>query len=181
MPFLFSYSLALIILIPGIIAFGRQWDDYSHIRDTISRLGEQRAPQAFWVRWGIFFPVGLFLLALSYTLFSKWHAAAILSLSLGIGYLISAPFPCDHGCPLSGTLAQWIHNLGGAVMYGGSLWSLWELAKFHGHWLIYVDIIAGLSVLGVATPVVWSYRGLAQRIAEVIFFGALGYALLMIY
>lgn len=50
-----------LFLTAGICFFGRRRMGYSHLRHTISELGEQGAADMQRVSWGLFFPVGLAL------------------------------------------------------------------------------------------------------------------------
>ena len=151
---------------------------YSHIRHTISELGEAGAPDQRLVAVGIFLPVGLLLLAEAYLLRVSWPPAAALALCIAVGYLGAAVFPCDPGSPASGSARQGMHNLAGGVEYVGGGFALLTLAKDLGD----PFRIAGFIVLGAAVALTVMpaspVRGLIQRIAELCLFGGLTLAAL---
>jgi len=164
---------ALGLLVTGLVVLAPRKRDYSHVVHTISELGEVGAPDQRLVAWSVFFPVGLLLLPITYRFQSSAPAVATLAGSIAAGYLIAALFPCDPGSPVSGTLRQGIHNLGGAVEYlGGGLSLFWAAERFG-----FVFRVLGFVVVGVAFALTvlpsTSSRGLVQRIGEACLFGAL--------
>jgi hypothetical protein len=97
---------AALYLALASLAFGAQRSDYDHVRDTLSELGAQGAPAQRAVSWGVFLPVGLAALVAGACTWPRALAASGLALSLALGYLGAALFPCDPGAPLRGSRRQ---------------------------------------------------------------------------
>lgn len=72
-------------LAAGIYLFGRRRPAYSHLRHTISELGERGASDARVVSWGFFFPVGVSLAAISLLYREAAVEAAGLAGAIAIG------------------------------------------------------------------------------------------------
>lgn len=163
--------LASIYLAAGIIFFGRKRKTYSHFRHTISELGESGSPYERAVSVGLFLPVGLALVFISF-LNNPHEALRRLSFCIGAGYLVAAFFPCDKGSPLDGSWRQHAHNLGGFAEYGGGAYFI-SHSSFEGAFsFISTGLIAAIVVvctLLLAVPT-FSLRGLVQRVAEVLLF-----------
>lgn len=162
----------VIYLVGGIIYFGFRRPGYSHLRHTISELGEDGAPNRRAVSWGLFFPVGVGLLLGA--LLAHVPALRGLLLCLGIGYLVAAVFPCDVGSPSSGSAKQAVHNLGGAVEYIGGIFFLHQAQSA----LLFQEVVSATVQLGLLTGCLLALsvpgfpgRGLVQRVAEVLLFG----------
>jgi hypothetical protein len=149
---------------------------YSHIKHSISEIGEIGAPNQRFVAFGLFLPIGLVLLLVAYLVRPASPAAAALALCIAVGYIGAAAFPCDPGSPLFGTARQVLHNLAGAVEYAGGGFALMKLAESFGQ----PFKAAGFVVLGatIALSVLPSnsVRGIIQRIAESCLFGGLALA-----
>ncbi len=168
-------TITSVYLLIGIIYFGAKKPAYSHRKDTISELGAQGSKFAGMVNNGLFLPVGMLLFTIA-LLNTTNSVLAGLSLSLGIGYMVAGFFPCDPGSPLRGTVRQQIHNIGGFIEYAGGLVYLMRASnqglrffsldyKIAGYGLIVCIILISLPKS--------SFRGLAQRAAELILFGSL--------
>lgn len=174
-----TYSLITLYLLAGIIYFAQRRREYSHVRHTISELGEMGAPHQRFVSLGLFLPIGAALLLIGLFLYRQASEEISdvlggLSICVGIGYIVAAFFPCDKGSPLSGTTRQQIHNLGGFVEYAGSAFFLIQAAdRLPSSWFdtIGYTVLAGAVLLSVQA--LFSWRGLIQRVAEVSLFGAL--------
>lgn len=177
-PVLSLLTAALTAIVP--MYFGRRKPGYSHIRHTISELGETGSPVGRSVALYGFLPTGL---SLWLFLWAAAEAAPHVSreifylLSLvGTGYVGSAFFPSDRNAPMFGSWSNTFHNLVGSLEYigaGGAFVSLerddfWaplsSVAKYAG-FLIFVCFCG----LGFAHPL----RGLVQRIAETTIFGGI--------
>ncbi|UOQ70083.1 DUF998 domain-containing protein [Hymenobacter cellulosilyticus] len=159
-------------LVCGIGYFGFRRPCYSHLRHTISELGEDGAPHRRAVSWGLFFPVGAGLLLGAFM--ADTSALRGLLLCLGTGYVIAAVFPCDVGSPSSGSAKQAVHNLGGAVEYIGGIFFLYQAQKA----LLFQAVVPANVQLGLLTGCLLALsvpgfpgRGLVQRVAEVLLFG----------
>lgn len=166
--------LPALSLLAGIIYFGSRKPAYSHLKHTISELGEQGSPVAQWVNYGMFLPVGLLLWVV--VMLTDEKAVAGLAACIGIGYVVAAFFPCDVGSPSSGSWRQQLHNVGGAIEYlGGAYW----IGQFDSSitLLSYSLVNVGVGAVLVGTVLVsmqnLAWRGLVQRLVEIILFGSL--------
>lgn len=170
-------AIAAVYLFAVLIVLGRQKPEYSHIRHAISEIGEVGAPHQRFVAFGLFLPVGLLLLIVAWLVQPASAASAGLALCISIGYLVAAIFPFDVGSPLTGSVRQMIHNLGGAVEYIGGAFALLRIAEDLGS----PFRVAGFFVLGAAialslTPLA-SVRGIVQRLAELCLFMGLAFSI----
>lgn len=162
--------------------FARRRPGYSHLRNTISELGETGAPDATRVAWLAFAPLGLavwmFVAVLGGQLPEDAKTGLVLLSLLGVSYVGAAVFPCDAGAPFWGTWRNQMHNLVAAIGYFGAGAGLIELGR------IFEDVsplsglalatstlgkgvLAGIFVLSFESPV----RGLIQRVIEAAVFG----------
>lgn len=164
-------ALAAYLLL-GVAYFGLRRPGYSQLRHTISELGEDGATNRRAVSWGLFFPVGAGLLLGA--LLTDTPPLRGLLLCLGTGYVVAAVFPCDVGSPSSGSAKQAVHNLGGAVEYIGGIFFLSQAQ----HQLLGQAIISPTAQLGLLAGCLvalslpgFPWRGLVQRVAEVVLFG----------
>lgn len=148
---------------------------YSHVRDTISELGERGASDSQRVNFGLFLPVALLLFGASATIFSSGERIAMLGLCMGVGYLVSLVAPCDPGSPLAGSFRQTLHNVGGGIEYCGGALSLWLVAEEHGAFFFYSGWIVAIGVVAISIPGL-PIRGLVQRGVETILFVCMSYA-----
>ena len=179
---------AIFVLI-GTIVFASLRPEYTHIRNTISELGETGAALGHQVSYGIFLPAGLlvwaavYLAANSATTRELKVVLALLS-SLGTGYVMAAIFPCDPGSPLMGSWRQQVHNFFGFIEYAGTASGmLLACHMFLKKGLISTGVafgVAGVVVLlclaGLSIASAFPYRGGIQRIAEAIMFvGAIAF------
>ncbi|MCO5237897.1 MAG: DUF998 domain-containing protein [Chitinophagaceae bacterium] len=164
-----------VFLIAGIIFFAARRPGYSHIRNTISELGEDNAPGADVVNMRLFLPAGVVLIWIGIAGWNRMNGWE-LALCIGAGYTLSALFPCDPGAPLIGGFRQMMHNLAGLIEYGGGIYFLYK-AK---HLLFSTGpvssglIVSVMTICAVLAPLpVFRWRGLLQRIMELILFGQL--------
>ncbi|HRP57141.1 DUF998 domain-containing protein [Agriterribacter sp.] len=165
----------IIFLVSGIVYFAFQRPCYSHLKHTISELGEEGAVNSRAANLGLFLPVGLLLIL--FGMLSSGNAnTKALSFCLGAGYLISALFPCDPGSPLGGSTNQTVHNIGGFIEYAGGIYFL----NRNRHLLLTTNFIEPLWIIGFLVVCIiltslpgFKLRGLSQRILEAILFGQL--------
>ncbi len=172
-------ATVLALLVPVIGARGES--GYSHVSQFISELGAVGAANAAWVSAAGFAPIGglvLAFLAFASAAFprSRWRTAGVLCLgAIGVGYLVSAVFPCDAGCPASGSFSQSIHNVFGFLEYAGALAGLLLLAAAFRrspgwHRLAAPSVVAAgflaVGFFGMLVPGFEPVRGVSQRIAE---------------
>ncbi|MEQ8364774.1 MAG: DUF998 domain-containing protein [Cyclobacteriaceae bacterium] len=166
--------LAPLFLFSGIFYFGFGKQSYSHIKHTISELGEVGYAKSKLVSLVFFLPLGLVLMALA--LSSSYLVIQGLAGSLAVGYILAAFFPCDSGSPFSGTWRQQIHNLGGFVEYAGGTICLFLASEegFQFYFLEYktIGMIVLICTIIISIPGI-AIRGLVQRIAEFLLFASL--------
>jgi hypothetical protein len=178
--------LAVLLAVVVPIAAGRLEPGYSHRSQFISELGAQGAANAAAVSLAGFAPIGalvLAFLAFAHGTFpgTQIKTAGTLCLGMvGIAYLIAALFPCDAGCPGSGSLSQSVHNTFGFFEYIGAVVGLILLGSAFResiHWrplvaacLALVPVVAA-ALAAMLTPQLAPVRGLSQRLAEAAIFG----------
>lgn len=174
-------ALACVVavgLLVAVFVFGRRRAGYSHVRHTISELGEVGARDQRRVGWGVFLPVGLGCLVLSVLASSASGPPPVvagmrlLAASLAAGYLVAALFPCDPGSPLQGSWRQGIHNLGGGAEYVGGAASLVVLAPTLGQAALGAAAVVGLGTIALSIPGTPG-RGAVQRVVETVLVAAL--------
>jgi hypothetical protein len=167
--------IAVSFLTAGVIYFGNNINHYSHLKHTISELGETGSVFEKKVNYCLFLPVGI-LLAIVALLERENINVMGLSLVLAVGYIVAAFFPCDPGSPSSGTWKQQLHNTGGFIQYAGSIYFIMKAGgQDHQLWIIPFTTI-GFIVIGCI--IITSFpknpvRGLAQRMGEILIFGCL--------
>ncbi len=162
-----------LFLAVGVLYFGTRKEGYSHIRNTISELGEVNAPDGREVNRKLFLPAGLILIGVGIAGRNQINGWGELAICMGSGYLLSAFFPCDKGAPLIGGLRQMMHNAAGVIEYGGSIYFLYKARPL----LFYISpitpdiILLVLIICALLAPLpVIKWRGFLQRIIELIFF-----------
>lgn len=182
-------SVMLTALLAAAVAgipvwwFAKRRPGYSHIRQTISELGEAGAPDAKKVAIFAFAPAGhaiwLFVAVLAFAVPRLAQGPGLWLLALlGAAYVGAAIFPCDPGAPLLGTWRNNVHNFVAIAGYLGAVAGMIELGRaMEGipalQSMADVSRIAGqatffgLFLLSFETPV----RGLIQRVIEAVFHG----------
>lgn len=181
----FSGLGATVLVLAGTWAFALTRPEYSHIRHTISELGESGSPWSSLVSFGLFLPTGVLVwlaIVFAYPFYARDRSTSLglcAFASLGLGYVMAAFFPCDPGSPLMGSWQQQVHNVFGLVEYLGTGVGLMALGWSHtkakssltGVALLGsgVAVLVGLVLL--STPSWVGVRGLVQRVTEVIMFG----------
>lgn len=176
---------ATVLVLVGTWAFALARPEYSHIRHTISELGESGAPLASLVSFGFFLPTGVLVwlaIVFAYPCYAH-HRSTYVGLcafaSLGLGYVMAAFFPCDPGSPLMGSWRQQVHNAFGLIEYLGTGAALiafgWSRTKaksyLTGLALVGSGLVVFMGLVLLSTPSWDSVRGLVQRITEAIIFG----------
>ena len=170
-----------LFLTLAILVLAYQRPGYNHRRHTISELGEVGTPGSRWVSWGVFLPVGLCLTYIAFAIKLVAPTVSLLAACVAVGYLAAAVFPCDPGSPLSGTLRQGLHTVGGGVEYVGGAYALWQMGSGQPTSLLHLSaLVVGLVALLLSGTAFLSIRGLLQRIAEGLLFGWLIYSLAVI-
>ncbi|MCY1023553.1 DUF998 domain-containing protein [Pyxidicoccus sp. MSG2] len=184
--------MSLWVLLAAILAallaavppwwFARRRPGYSHLRHTISELGETGAPDASRVAWLAFAPLGLsvwmFVALLGARLPADTGTGLVLLSLFGVSYVGAAVFPCDAGAPFWGTWRNHLHNLVAAIGYFGAGAGLIELGRAFEDMsslsglsavtaALGKGVLLGIFVLSFESPV----RGLVQRAIEAAVFG----------
>lgn len=189
-------AAVLVLLVSGIVlpeALGLIADDYSSASNYLSELGALGAPFNATINYFGFLPVGLMILVLVGLLWRRLprnglvNVGLICLLGLSIGYLGAFFFPCDPGCPATGTARQAIHNLAGLTGYLGSVVGLFALyfgiRQPLSGMLPTATLLCAcwvtLSVLLMFNPNLDAVRGAAQRFADYPIFIWLSFAALV--
>ena len=169
-------AAAMAAIMP--IYLGRKKPDYSHMRHTLSELGEAGSPDA---RAVSLYGVLTGLLVMTFLFFAAGDAPdvsreAIFMVSLaGIGYIGGSIFPCDSGAPLFRTWRTLFHNVFGSLVYVGGAGAFFALEREITLPLSIVLKAAGFVVFagffGATFP--HPIRGLSQRIAETVISGGI--------
>ena len=176
--FVLTYFIMLIgggLLKPG----------FSHVRQYISELNAITTPHAALIGWVGFIPFGisgliLMVYAAKYIPLSGFGKVGYwLLIAEPIAYIGSAFAPFDVGCPAEGSLSQFIHNALGAVTYLMTTIGLIIISlspslamKWRAFWFAIAIIWFGLFSLMI-DPSFGEWRGIIQRLAEWIVYGAI--------
>lgn len=121
---------ALTLLFSGIVlpeVLSYMADDYSSTANYLSELGAVDAPFTQTINYFGFLPVGLAAAVLVAVLWIRLPSEKLVSIGLicllgvAVGYLGAFSFPCDPGCPSTGTYRQSLHNLAGLLEYIGGI------------------------------------------------------------
>lgn len=176
-------AAAMAFLVPAIGGVGQP--GYSHVAQYISELGAAGAANAGLVGGLGFVPIGVLVIAFlvlaspSFPPSMPTRVGVVCFGAVGGGYLAAAVFPCDAGCPSSGSLSQSLHNLFGLVEYIGAIAGLRFLAlAFRGDQVwrpfaplcLFAAFLIGLAFVAMLAPELEAYRGLSQRVAEAAIF-----------
>lgn len=164
-----AYFLLIIYLylIFGVYFYAQKRPAYSHLKHSISELGENGSDFEKQVGFIVFVPVGLGFLLLAGLSYADNWPAAVLAGAMGFGYFLSAFFPCDPGTPMSGSWKNSIHNLVGGIAYITMAYQLKELIDQQVGWYAEVAFVA-LAVFLFNFIIGWPKQvvGLTQRMAE---------------
>lgn len=171
-PTLVLSILASLFLGTGLVLLARRHKNYSHIRNTISELGEWGSPDQSLVALGFFLPIGLTTALVGYLLYGLAPAVAGLAFCISTGYVGAAMFPCDPGSPVTGSVRQSLHNLAGAVQYIGGGFALNSMSALGTPFKLASAFVFGCAVALTLLPAT-SVRGVVQRAAEICLFGSL--------
>jgi hypothetical protein len=172
-----SLVASIYLVVSAFFSANRQ-PGYSHVRQTISELAEYGSDHTRKVSLLVFLPVAILLGIVAWILHSAHPPIAALALSVAVGYGLSAIFPCDPGSPLTGSVRQAIHNLGGGIEYVGGAFSLLWISESTGPEFRVAGILVAASAILLSFQS--RVRGIIQRIAETCLFASLLAALWMI-
>ena len=182
------------LLVPAVGASAHS--AYSHVSQYISELGASGAANASLVAAAGFAPLGglvLAFLGVASGVFpaSRQKTAGVICFgAVGAAYIVSAVFPCDAGCPDSGSLSQSIHNVFGGFEYVGAFAGLLLLgAAFRGSEIwrdvspacVISAVFVALGFVAMLLPGLQSFRGLSQRVAEASIFLWIGYVSVFLF
>lgn len=176
-------AAALALLVP--LLGGAAEPGYSHAAQYISELGAAGATHAGIVSLLGFAPIGalvlgfLCLVSPSLPRGPATRVGLVCFSTVGVAYLVASVFPCDAGCPPSGSAAQMLHSLAGILEYVGAVAAMRFLAlAFRGDptWrplaplCLVVALVVGLAFVAMLAQELAAYRGLSQRLAEAAIF-----------
>jgi hypothetical protein len=157
--------------------YGSRKPGYSHLRHTISELGEMGSPIGKSVSYFGFIAIGvslwLFLIIAAKLLPSQSDVFFLLSL-VGAGYVGGGIFRCDPEAPFIGSWRTALHNIFAALEYFGAAGAFLTLKRSE-FWsplsevMSYAGGIVFFCLAAISFP--HPFRGLIQRIAETIIFG----------
>ncbi len=164
-----AYFLLFIYLylVFGVCFYAQKRPVYSHLKHSISELGENGSDFEKQVGFIVFVPVGLGFLLLAGIIYADNWPAAVLAGAMGFSYFFSAFFPCAPGTPVSGSWKNSIHNLVGGVAYITMGYQLKALIDQQVGWYVEVAFIT-LAVFLFNFIIGWPKQlvGLTQRVAE---------------
>ncbi|WP_171092336.1 DUF998 domain-containing protein [Usitatibacter rugosus] len=175
-----ALTAATALAVP--VYFGNRKPGYSHLRHTISELGEVGSPVGAQVSYVGFVSIALLLwlfLVVAAQSAPGGSSEVFWMLSLvGVGYFGGAIFRCDSGAPAFGTWRNTLHNVFGALGYLGAA-AAFSTLRFSSYWAPLSDVMGYavplvlVCLLGLSFP--HGFRGLIQRVAETtIFAGVAG-------
>lgn len=188
--------LSVLLLLFGVVAptgIGLVTPGYDPRADFLSELGATGAPFASAMNFGAFLPAGVAwalatgLIWRSLPKGALGAAGAALLFGNAISYVGAAFFPCDAGCPATGSFNQVMHNFSGAFGYfltppalaliGAHLMGKGRMA-FGGLTLV-VAASAGVAFAQMLSNLQGTDAGLWQRLADFAPFGWMAAALLL--
>ena len=172
-----GFAILSAVLVASVtIYFGRRKPGYSHLRHTISELGEMGSPVGKSVSCLGFVSIGaslwLFVAIAAQLVPDQTDVFFMLSL-VGAGYVGGGVFRCDRDAPFIGTWRTVLHNVFGTLEYVGAAAAFLTL-KQNDFWSPLAEVMSfagGIVLLcfaGLAFP--HPFRGLVQRIAETVIF-----------
>ncbi|SLN46077.1 DUF998 domain-containing protein [Pseudooctadecabacter jejudonensis] len=180
---LFYWAVTVLVIsgvgVPAVIASLRP--DYTWYGNYISELGAKDAPFAAFINGFGFLPVALSSAIALYGLCARLTGFRLAQFALGLwsfglsaGYLFAVLFPCDFGCPLEGSVRQFIHNLSGFVAYLSGTFGLILLAMGLANKvspqtraaILCVAMCSGIGFFMMLSPEQADLRGFWQRLAD---------------
>src|SRR5688572_2043955 len=172
-----SAILTAAIAVGVPVYFGNRKPGYSHVRHTVSELGEAGSPVGRSVSFIGFLSTGiavwLFLLVTARALPDGATEPLYMLSLVGAGYVGGAIFRCDPGAPPVGSWQNNLHNIFGGLEYIGAAGAFLAL-KLSGFWyplsefMAYAGMLVLVCLWGISFP--HPFRGLIQRVAETTIF-----------
>ncbi len=169
-------AVSAAYLFASLLLLAPKKPGYSHVRHTISEIGEIGSPNQRFVAFGVFLPIGLLILLAAYLIRPLSPVSAALALCISVGYVGAAIFPCDPGSPASGSPRQGVHNLCGGIEYIGGGFAFFTLAESFGQPFKAAGFLVIASAIALTFLPSTSVRGMIQRIAESCLFAGLAAA-----
>jgi hypothetical protein len=157
--------------------FGSRKPGYSHLRHTISELGEIGSPVGRSVSYIGFLSTGislwLFLFVAAEALPHESTEVFYLLSLVGAGYVGGAIFRCDPGAPLIGSWRNTFHNIFAALEYVGAAGAFTTLKRSEfwsplSELMVYAGGLVLVCLWAISFP--HPFRGLVQRVAETTIF-----------
>lgn len=178
--------MVLVLFYSGmLLVAGALKPGYSHLSKYISKLGASGSVHAASISWLGFVPFGMLSAIALWMVAAQAPVRGIgrlgywLLLCEPLAWIGSALAPCDLGCPVAGSLSQWLHSALGLLTYFGTALGLMLLT-------FTPRIATATCVLWIALALLWlllfglmlapelhTWRELLQRLAEWIIYGAL--------
>jgi len=158
--------ISFIYLALSTTVFASRRPEYSHVRHTISELGERGAVDEKLVAYGVFLPVSISMSLVAIFVQSN-ESAAMLAAALAIGYGGAAFFPIDAGAPAIGSWRNGVHSLAGAAQYIGAIGAFERYGHDFGFPYTMVKFVILAFLVTIYVPYLREVRGLFQRIIEV--------------
>lgn len=158
--------ISFMYLATSTIVLARRRSGYSHVRHTISELGERGAVDEKLVAFGLFLPVGISMAIVAFFVQSN-EPAAMLAFALAVGYGGSALFPIDAGAPPIGSWKNGLHSLAGAIQYIGAIGAFEQYGRNFGFPYTMVKFAIFAFLVSIYVPYAKEVRGLIQRTIEV--------------
>lgn len=171
-------ALAPVVYLIAVIVGGFLWQDYSHIRDTVSTLTSAGAPNQQ-VMVPLFAIYNIFVIALAAALYfgvsgKKPRVTSALIAATGVDGLVLFAFPQDYpqGPPVTftGTMHVAVAGIGALVSLLAMAALFFELRRVRG-WgtiakisIIFLPVAIALGGFGAAS-ITTAYAGLAERLS----------------
>ena len=131
-------TAAAVLIVSGVALpewLGATQPGYQLSSNYLSELGAGGVERAGIANYYGFLPVAIASAVLSLSLALRLKGAGLrasgrflFGAGLCAGYFMAFLFPCDAGCPASGSARQALHNLGGLVEYAAGFTGLVLLA-----------------------------------------------------
>lgn len=172
----------IVLIVAGVVLpqiIGSIQNGYSHKSQFLSELGATGAPYQLLNNYGSLLPIAIAVFVLVLGLYQKFPRTLLITVgvtllfAVGISYLSGFFFPCDPGCPVTGSLKQNLHNLFGLFQYLSVITGLFliflGLRKSAPKFSIFTLLITILVLAGflqVISGEMENWQGAWQRLSE---------------
>ena len=111
-----------IWLFVGVSFIASKLPGYDHVRDLMSRLGEKGSITEAISPYVNNYPIGALFVLFGVGLIYGFRSAGaklggVLFVSHGLLSIIAGVFPCDTGCPFTGSYSQYVHTAAAFLMF----------------------------------------------------------------